>query len=117
MLTVQDKFNRRKQRVRTHIARVAVGRPRLTVYRSNKHIYAQVIDDQSRRTLTAASTLDKGIEVTGGNKAAAELVGKLVAEKAKKIGVTNVVFDRGAYLYHGRVKALAEAARAHGLSF
>jgi large subunit ribosomal protein L18 len=95
-------------------------RPRLAVYRSNKHIYAQVIDDSKGATLTAASTLDVDTKKElkqGGNIAAAKAVGKLVAQRAKEKGIENVLFDRGGYLYHGRVKALAEAAREAGLKF
>jgi large subunit ribosomal protein L18 len=95
-------------------------RPRLAVFRSNKHIYAQVIDDSKGTTVTAASTLDvdaKKDAKSGGNIAAAKAVGKLVAERAKAKGVQTVLFDRGGYLYHGRVKALAEAAREAGLKF
>jgi large subunit ribosomal protein L18 len=95
------------------------GRPRLSVFRSSKHIYAQVIDDDSGRTLAAASSLEKDLRAkvkTGADRAAAEQVGKLIAERAKAAGVQAVVLDRGAYLYHGRVKAVAEAARAVGLA-
>jgi large subunit ribosomal protein L18 len=95
-------------------------RPRLAVYRSNKHIYAQVIDDSKGQTVTAASTLDADAKPDvkhGGNIAAAKAVGKLVAQRAKAKGVESVLFDRGGYLYHGRVKALAEAAREAGLKF
>ena len=95
-------------------------RPRLAIYRSNKHIYAQIIDDSKGATLIAASTLDadtKGDAKKGGNIAAAKAVGKLVAERAKAKGIGAVLFDRGGYLYHGRVKALAEAAREAGLKF
>src|SRR5690349_8042311 len=95
-------------------------RPRLAVFRSNKHIYAQVIDDSNGATLTAASTLDvdtKKDVKQGGNIAAAKAVGKLVAQRAKEKGIENVLFDRGGYLYHGRVKALAEAAWEAGLKF
>jgi len=95
-------------------------RPRLAVYRSNKHIYAQIIDDSKGATLTAASTLDVDAKRDlkhGGNIAAAKAVGKLVAERAKAKGVESVLFDRGGYLYHGRVKALADAAREAGLKF
>jgi large subunit ribosomal protein L18 len=95
-------------------------RPRLAVFRSNKHIYAQIIDDSKGTTLTAASTLDtdaKGSVKQGGNIAAAKTVGKLVAERAKAKGIETVLFDRGGYLYHGRIKALAEAAREAGLKF
>src|SRR6476661_7139175 len=98
----------------------ATARPRLAVFRSNKHIYAQVIDDSKGATLTAASTLDVDTKKDvkhGGNIAAAKAVGKLVAQRAKEKGIDNVLFDRGGYLYHGRVKALAEAAREAGLKF
>lgn len=114
------KHARRAQRVRTRIANQAGGRPRLSVYRSNCHISVQVIDDKQGRTLASASSMDKDLKgklKNGGNKAAAEAVGKLVAERALKAGVKEVVFDRGAYLYHGRVKALGDAAREAGLAF
>jgi large subunit ribosomal protein L18 len=87
------------------------------VFRSLKHIYAQVIDDHTGRTIVAASTNEKGSEINGGNLAGAKAIGKLVAERAKEKGVKQVVFDRGGYLYHGRIKALAEAAREAGLEF
>jgi len=111
---------RRRDRLRFQLRKKAGGRPRLSVFRSGKHIYAQVIDDTSGRTLAAASSLDKGLRTdlkTGADKAAAAAVGKLVAERALAAGVSAVVFDRGAYLYHGRVQALAEAAREGGLAF
>lgn len=113
---------RRKQRVRMDVRRAARngGRPRLSVFRSNQHIYAQVIDDADGRTLAAASTLDKDLKAKlkgSGDKSAATEVGKLVAERALATGVKEVVFDRGAYLYHGRVQALADAARDGGLKF
>lgn len=111
---------RRAARVRRALRKVANGRPRLSVYRSSEHIYAQVIDDAEGRTLAAASTLEKDLRAslkTGADKAAAEAVGKLVAERAKAAGVSQVVFDRGGYLFHGRVKALADAAREGGLDF
>ena len=109
---------RRKLRVRRQLKKVANGRPRLSVYRSSKHIYAQVIDDAAGRTLAAASTKDKDYSgEKGGNVEAAGLVGKQIAERAIKAGVENVIFDRGGYIYHGRVKALAEAAREAGLKF
>lgn len=93
-------------------------RPRLAVFRSLNHIYAQVIDDRTGRTLAAASTAEKSVEVkSGGNVEAAKVVGKLVAERAKQAGINAVVFDRGGFLYHGRVKALADAAREGGLEF
>ena len=114
-------FERRKTRNRRNLLRVALGkRPRLSVHRSGRHIYAQVIDDDQGRTLAAASTLEKDLKSrikTGADRAAASEVGKLVAERAKAAGVTAVVFDRGGYLYHGRVKALADAAREGGLEF
>jgi large subunit ribosomal protein L18 len=113
-------INRRKVRVRKSLRARANGRPRLSVFRSDKNIYAQVIDDTSGRTLAAASTLDKDVKSkseNGGTAAAAEMVGKLVAERAVKAGVGEVVFDRGSYLFHGRVKALADAAREGGLQF
>ena len=109
---------RRRQRVRAQILKVANGRPRLSVFRSSKHIYAQVIDDARGQTLAAASSMEKDFKSDkGGNQEAANLVGKLIAERAVKAGIENVVFDRGGYLYHGRVKALAEAAREAGLKF
>ncbi len=111
---------RRAARVRRAIRRVANGRPRLSVFRSSKHIYAQVIDDVDGRTVAAASSRDKDLRETlktGADTAAASEVGKLVAARAVSAGVKNVVFDRGSYLFHGRVKALAEAAREGGLSF
>jgi large subunit ribosomal protein L18 len=114
-------FERRKTRNRRNLLRLALGkRPRLSVHRSGRHIYAQVIDDDQGRTLAAASTLEKDLKgriKTGADRAAASEVGKLVAERAKAAGVTAVVFDRGGYLYHGRVKALADAAREGGLEF
>jgi large subunit ribosomal protein L18 len=111
---------RRQVRVRNSVKRAANGRPRLSVFRSSKHIYAQVIDDVKGETLAAASSMEKTLREaarTGANIAAAQAVGKLVAERALKGGVKEVVFDRGSYLYHGRVKALADAAREYGLSF
>ena len=111
---------RRKGRVRTALKLRAGGRPRLSVFRSSQHIYAQVIDDLRGHTLAAASSLDKDLREklkNGADKAAAAEVGRLVAERAKAAGVEQVVFDRGAYIYHGRVKALAEAAREGGLKF
>jgi large subunit ribosomal protein L18 len=110
---------RRKRRVRAGLRRHAQGRARLSVF-SSANIYAQVIDDSSGATVAAASSLEKALRETlksGGNKDAAAAVGKLVAERATAKGVKEVVFDRGPYLYHGRVKALAEAAREGGLSF
>jgi len=111
---------RRKLRVRTRIARVSGGRLRLSVHRSSKNIYAQVIDDVQGVTLAAASSLDKGLREqlkTGADIEAAKQVGKLIAERATAAGVTKVVFDRGGYLFHGRIKALADAAREAGLLF
>jgi large subunit ribosomal protein L18 len=110
---------RRKKRVRASIAKKAEGRTRLSVFRSEKHIYVQLIDDGKGQTLASASTVEKEFKgkKAGSNCAAAEAVGKLIAERARKAGITEVVFDRGAYLYHGRVKALAEAARSGGLNF
>jgi large subunit ribosomal protein L18 len=116
----QDLRDRRRERLRFQLRQKAYGRPRLSVFRSGKNIYAQVIDDAQGRTLAAASSLDKSLREglkTGADKAAATAVGKLVAERALAAGVKEVVFDRGSYLYHGRVKALAEAAREGGLDF
>ena len=120
MLTANQLRTRRKLRVRRKIRKTATGRPRLSVFRSNKHIYVQVIDDLQGATLAAASTLDKSLREqvkTGGDLGAAQAVGKLIAERARAAGISEVVFDRGGYLYHGRVKALAEAAREGGLTF
>ena len=108
-------FERRRRRVRTALRKRGSGRPRLSVHRTGRHIYAQVIDDADGRTLAAASTL--GVSSSGANVDAATQVGKNIAEAAKKAGVTSVVFDRGGFLFHGRVKALAEAAREGGLEF
>ena len=111
---------RRKARVRKALKARAFGRPRLSVFRSDKNIYAQIIDDATGRTLAAASTLDKDIKSkvkNGGTAEAAATIGKLIAERGTKAGVAEVVFDRGAYIYHGRVKALADAAREGGLQF
>ena len=111
-------FEKRRRRNRTALRARGSGRPRLSVHRSGQHIYAQVIDDAEGKTLAAASTLDKGVRgKAGANKEAAAEVGKRVAEAAKKAGVTQVVFDRGGFLFHGRVKALADAAREGGLEF
>jgi large subunit ribosomal protein L18 len=113
-------FERRQRRVRYRIAQASAGRPRLSIFRSGKHIYAQVIDDATKATIVAASS---GEAAKGGdlaktwNVAAASAVGKLIAERALQKGVRQVVFDRGGFLYHGRVKALAEAAREGGLDF
>jgi len=112
--------DRRKARVRRALKSRANGRPRLSVFRSEKNIYAQVIDDASGRTLAAASTLDKDIKAkvkNGASQSAAGEIGKLIADRAVKAGVEDVIFDRGAYIFHGRVKALADAAREGGLRF
>ncbi len=111
---------RRKARVRKAIRERAYGRPRLSVFRSSKQIYAQIIDDEKGQTLVAASSIEKPNREslkTGANIEAAKVVGKLLAERAAAKGVKEVVFDRGAYMYHGRVKALAEGAREGGLQF
>jgi large subunit ribosomal protein L18 len=111
---------RRKARVRKALRARANGRPRLSVHRSGKNIYAQIIDDATGTTLAAASTLDKDIKSSvknGATSEAAATIGKLIAERGKKANVTEVIFDRGGYLYHGRVKALADAAREAGLQF
>ncbi len=120
MGATETKFARRKVRVRKTVRSAANGRPRLSVFRSSKHIYAQVIDDANDRTVASASSLEKDLKgklKTGSDKEAAAEVGKLVAERAQAAGVSNVVFDRGGYMYHGRIKALADAAREGGLSF
>ena len=108
--------NRIHRRIRRKL-RGTAERPRLAVFRSVAHIYAQVIDDNAGSTLVSASTVDKGGKTNGGNVAAAKAIGKLVAERAKEKGIQKVVFDRGGYQYHGRIKALADAARAAGLEF
>ena len=120
MSNIRKITERRRARIRRTIRRRAGGRPRLSVFRSSKNIYAQVIDDANGVTLAAASSLEKDVRSalkTGADKAAAEAVGKLVAERASANGVKEVVFDRGAYMFHGRVKALADAAREGGLTF
>jgi large subunit ribosomal protein L18 len=120
MSLIKKSYERRKQRIRTKLRQVSAGRLRLSVYRSNCHIYAQIIDDENSMTLAAASTIDKDIKKglkSGGNKEAAMAVGQLIATRAVKAGIKDVYFDRSGYLYHGRVKALADAAREHGLSF
>jgi large subunit ribosomal protein L18 len=120
MATVKDRTLRRMATVRRAVKVAANGRVRLSVFRSSKHIYAQVIDDVKGVTLVAASSLEKdmrGSLKTGANVDAAKSVGKLVAQRAIEKGVKDVVFDRGSYLYHGRIKALADAAREGGLSF
>ncbi len=116
----KESIQRRAQRVRRQIKKVSGGRPRLSVHRSSKNIYAQVIDDERGHTIASASTLEKDLKgslKTGADVSAAAAIGKLVAERAVQAGVTEVVFDRGPYIYHGRVKALADAAREGGLSF
>jgi large subunit ribosomal protein L18 len=110
-------FEARRRRVRTALVAKAGGRPRLSVHRSQQHIYAQVIDDAAGRTVAAASTLEKDFAGTGATVAAAALIGKLLAERARAAGVSKVVFDRGGFIFHGRVKALADAAREGGLEF
>ena len=120
MANAKKLFERRKQRQRTRLSKLAGGRPRLSVFRSGKYIYAQVIDDAAGNTVAAASSLEKDMRTklkSTSDSAAAIEVGKLVAERAKKAGVETVVFDRGGYRYHGRIKALADAAREAGLSF
>ena len=118
-MITQTKRNEIRQRIHARIRQKLAGtaeRPRLNVYRSLNHVYAQVVDDQKGETLVAASTLEAKSK-TGGNVAAAREIGKAIAEKAVAKGSKQVVFDRGGYLYHGRVKALADAARAAGLEF
>ena len=111
-------FERRRRRVRTSLRERAAGKPRLSVHRSGRHIYAQVIDDTAGKTLAAASSLDKDLKVkTGATRDSAAAVGKALAERARKAGISRVVFDRGGFLFHGRVKALADAAREGGLEF
>ncbi|GEP10828.1 50S ribosomal protein L18 [Methylobacterium gnaphalii] len=120
MSSKNEALIKRKARVRRALRAAANGRPRLSVFRSSKQIYVQVIDDAAGKTLAAASSLDKDLKSglkTGADKAAAEAVGKLVAERAKAAGVSKVVFDRSGYIFHGRVKALADAAREGGLEF
>ncbi len=119
MVKVIDKNKsrmRRHKRVRGKISGTPEC-PRLNVFRSSMHIYAQIIDDVNGKTLCAASSLEKGFGMYGGNCDAAKKVGQMIAEKAKKAGITDVVFDRGGYVYHGRVAALAEGAREGGLNF
>lgn len=111
-------FEKRRQRVRTALRARGGQRPRLSIHRSGRHIYAQIIDDAAGKTLASASTIEKDARAkSGANLDAAVLVGKAVAERAMKAGVTKVVFDRGGFLFHGRVKALADAAREGGLEF
>jgi large subunit ribosomal protein L18 len=111
-------FERRRRRVRTALRARSAGKPRLSVHRSGRHIYAQVIDDAAGKTLVSASSLDKDLKAaTGATRDSAAAVGKAIADRAKKAGVSTVVFDRGGFLFHGRVKALADAAREGGLEF
>jgi len=111
-------FDRRRRRVRSALRARSAGKPRLSVHRSGRHIYAQIIDDAAGKTLAAASTLDKDIKgKTGATRDGAAAVGKTIAQRAKAAGVSTVVFDRGGFLFHGRVKALADAARDGGLEF
>jgi large subunit ribosomal protein L18 len=120
MRKISNSRDKRAMRVRRAIRKAANGRPRLSVHRSSKNIYAQVIDDASGHTVAAASSIEKDVRgglKTGADQAAAAVVGKVLAERATKAGIKQVVFDRGGYLYHGRVKALAEAAREGGLEF
>jgi large subunit ribosomal protein L18 len=120
MTKLNDRIERRQGRVRGALARAAHGRKRLSVFRSSKHIYAQVIDDDRGVTVVSASSIEKnarGNFKTGASVDAAKAVGKLIAERAKEKGVKDLVFDRGGYLFHGRVKALADAARESGLNF
>jgi large subunit ribosomal protein L18 len=120
MASTKENMVRRASRVRRQLKKVANGRPRLSVHRSSKNIYVQVIDDVAGKTLASASTLDTGLRSslkTGADTAAAAAVGKLVAERAVAAGVKDVVFDRGSFIYHGRIKALADAAREGGLNF
>ncbi|MEL6874877.1 MAG: 50S ribosomal protein L18 [Pseudomonadota bacterium] len=113
-----SQFKRRQQRVRSKLRKRGLTKPRLSVHRTSRHMYAQIIDDAAGTTVAAASTLDKSSKVkTGADSAAAADVGKRVAEAAKKAGVKEVIFDRGGFLFHGRVKALADAAREGGLEF
>ena len=118
MGALNENFVRRSRRVRGTLKRAAKGRARLSVFRSSRHIYAQVIDDGAGKTVAAAATLDKDLKGdTGATRERAAAVGKALAERAKKAGVDRVVFDRGGFLFHGRVKALADAAREGGLEF
>ena len=111
-------FDRRRQRVRTSLRKRGGERPRLSIHRSGRHMYAQVIDDAEGRTVASASTIDKDVKGQGGaTTQSAQDVGRRVAERAKAAGVTRVIFDRGGFLFHGRVKALADAAREGGLEF
>ena len=120
MLSAKELHERRAKRARYQIKQKSHGRLRLSVHRSGKHIYAQIIDDKAGKSLVAASSIEKDSRTklkTGANKDAAKTVGQLVAERAVKAGIKEVVFDRGGFIYHGRVKELAEAAREAGLAF
>jgi large subunit ribosomal protein L18 len=120
MASIQEGFARRKARLRYKLDKRRNSRPRLSVHRSNNHIYAQIIDDMKSVTIASASTLDKeckGDLNSGSNSLAATHVGKIIAERALKAGIKEVVFDRSGFLYHGRIKALADAARENGLEF
>jgi large subunit ribosomal protein L18 len=120
LANTNTQFEKRKSRVRRALRANNAERPRLSVFRSSKHIYAQIIDDVGGRTLAAASSLDKELRgklKTGADKAAAAEVGKLLAQRARQAGIIGVVFDRGGYRYHGRIKALADGAREGGLGF
>ena len=120
MSKLSDRIDRRKGRVRGALRRAAGERKRLSVFRSSKHIYAQLIDDDAGTTITSASSLEPTTRAalkTGASVDAAKAVGKLIAERAREKGIKDVIFDRGSYLYHGRIKALADAAREAGLNF
>ncbi len=111
-------FKRRRTRIRSALRKKSSDRPRLSIHRTSQHIYVQIIDDKEGKTLVSASTAEKSLKgKTRGNKEGAVKVGKLVAERAKKAGLKRVVFDRGGFIYHGRVRALAEGAREGGLEF
>ncbi len=120
MSTPRELFEKRKGRVRSALKKAANGKMRLSVFRSNTHVYAQIIDDAKGATIASASTLEKEVRDNikkSSNTEAASFIGKLIAERALKSGVNEVIFDRGGYIYHGRVKALADAAREAGLKF
>ena len=118
MANSKSLFERRRNRVRNKLKRNSTGRPRLSVFRSSSNIYAQVIDDNDGKTIVSASSLEKDMKgAKGSTSDGAAAVGKLVAERATKAGIVDIVFDRGGYIYHGRVKSLADAARENGLNF
>ena len=120
MGNIMSLHNKRKQRNRKSLKKKSIGKLRLSVFRSNRHIYGQIIDDNNGTTITSASSLEESVKKqfkNCGTKEVATVIGKLIAEKAIKKGIKNVVFDRGGYIYHGRVKNLAEAARDGGLIF